>query len=234
MDLWERASYWDLHDAEDLLWEAASPLLAVLDCSELISRVISVALGWALRHFMGKSFQGKFSASVAIMKLNAFCQGTEGIYLQVIRNTRAGLQTSPTGISPWRECCSGTRGCDNTESKGSLGLARDCHICFWKCSQGRLSPSKGLSKGDDSVEEISVSGSDLAPPSLNNAMSCGCNIPLQKIPLSHKKSLIRKQAGKNFPFWITTAVSKEIKVILANPSLCISFFYLFFFLLQHE
>lgn len=36
---------------------------------------------------MGKSFLGKFSASLAIMRLNAFCQGTEGIYLQVMRNT---------------------------------------------------------------------------------------------------------------------------------------------------
>lgn len=47
---------------------------------------------------MGKSFQGKFSASVGIMRLNMFCQGTEVIHLQVIRNTHAGLQTSPPGI----------------------------------------------------------------------------------------------------------------------------------------
>lgn len=78
---------------------------------------------------MGKSFQGKFSASVAIMRLNIFCQGTEGIYLQVSRNTHVGLPTSPTGIYTWSECCSGSRGCANTQSNGSLRLAWDCHLC---------------------------------------------------------------------------------------------------------
>lgn len=191
MDLWERASYSDLHDAEGLLWEAVSPLLAVLDCSELIGRVISEALGWALRHFMGKCFQGKFSAFVAITELNIFCQGTEEIYLQVSRNTHAGLQTSPTGMYTWRKCCSGSRGCANTQNKGFLGLAWDCHLCSWKCSQGRLSQSKGLSKGEDSVE-ISVSGSEQAPPSPNNAMSSGCNITLQNILQLHKKFFNQK------------------------------------------
>lgn len=190
MDLWGRASYKDLHDAEGLLWEAANPLLAVLDCSELISRVISVALGWALWHFMRKSFQGKFSASVAIIRLNIFCQGTEGICLQVSRNAHGGLQTSATGTYT---CCSGSRGCANTQSKGSLGLAWECHLCSWKCSQARLSQSKetGHSKGEDSVD-ISVSGSDPDPPSLKNAMSCGCNITLQKISLLHKKIFTQK------------------------------------------
>lgn len=87
--------------------------------------------------FYGKSFQGKFSASMATMRLNIFCQGTEGIYLQAIRHTHAGLQTSPTGIYTCSECCSGTRGCANTQSKGSLGPAWDCHICSRKYSQGR-------------------------------------------------------------------------------------------------
>lgn len=130
------------------------------------------------------------------------------------------------------------QGCANTQSKGSLRLAWDCHICSRKCSQGRgCLRVKVSAKVRTGWRRFQFQ--DLTLLLLHLIMQC----PVAAISLSsiyyyisllHKKSLIRRQAGKNVPFWITTAVSKEMKGILANPSLCISFFLFSFSCCKHE
>lgn len=136
MDLWERASYSDLHDAGGLLWEAASPLPALLDRSELTSRVISVALGWALRHFMERVSRESFLLLWLPWGWIYFVKGQRGFISRQSDILMLDCRLHPLGFIHAVSAAQGPEAVP-IHSKGSLGLAWDCHICSRKYSQGR-------------------------------------------------------------------------------------------------
>lgn len=77
-------------------------------------------------------------------------------YLQAIRNTPLGLQTSGTRIYTCSECCLGTRSCANTQRLPGAGLGLP-HLLLQVLTRKKLAESKGQCQqrlNEDRVEEV--------------------------------------------------------------------------------